>query len=792
MNMEPYQFEYNDLKEKYITYSESMYSKPLRELDVIQLQNVVAKVIKTDVIRPYWDHAKDYFSSQKVAVYFSMEFLIGRIVLDALVNTGIKKMTSKIFADEGVDINILEEVEDTALGNGGLGRLAACFIESAATTDYPVFGFGVYYKYGLFKQQFNGFEQYEVPDDWTKSGDPWFEPDNDDTVVVTFNGTQVKAVPYVLPIIGYNKSRTSFVQNVFPLTLWKSEPIEGVSNERVKKISDYLYPNDSDDEGRLLRICQEYFFASATMQKLVNLHLKKHGTLDNFEDYYCFQMNDTHPVLACLEYIRLLEENGYTFEEASRKAKKCFAYTNHTVMAEALESWDLNLFRAVVPPIIFKIIQDLNQELIDSFIKMDLFRFNQNDVDWFKIQRYELFSNGRVHMSRIACYIGYAINGVAAIHSEILKESVLHDWYLVYPEKFTNCTNGVTPRRWIRCCNPSLAEMLDSEIGHGWTVNLAELERLGSFKMNPRVIKKFIDCKHDAKKALAEYIKLHEGIEIDTHSIYDCQVKRIHEYKRQLMNAFRILYLYDGIKNGIITGMHNTTFIIGGKAASSYKKAKRIIVLLKDIQNMINNDPDMAGKMRVVFVTNFNVSYGEKIYAAANFSEQISTAGTEASGTGNMKFMMNGAPTIGTMDGANIEIVNESGAENNYIFGATVEELRSNACNYNPAEFMDSSPQMQRILPYLTGNSPGLQGNYQDIVNDLRFDDHYYVMYDLQSYIYMSLRAFFDYSTEKKTGIPMFYTVKALENVIHSGKFSSDRTIKEYANNIWHISPITQ
>ena len=785
---ESYQFEYDDLKSKYIYYSSELYSKKLNELTAIELQNVIANLIKNDVIKPYFELSRNYYSTQKIAVYFSMEFLIGRVVLDALVNTGIKKLTSKIFSDEGVDINILEEIQDTALGNGGLGRLAACFVESAATTGYPLFGFGVYYKYGLFKQQFNGYEQVELPDDWASEGDPWFEPDEEQSVIVRFNDTEVKAVPYVLPIIGYNKYRTGFQQNVFPLTLWKSEPIEGVTKEYATRISDYLYPNDSDDDGKRLRICQEYFFASATMQKLVNLHLKKHGTLDNFEDYYCFQMNDTHPVLACIEYIRLLEENGYSFEEASKKAKKCFAYTNHTVMSEALESWDINLFKSVVPSSIFKIIQDLNQELIDTFIGMDFFKYNQYDINWQKVNRYELTFGNQVHMSRIACYIGYAINGVAAIHSEILKDTVLHEWFEVYPEKFTNCTNGVTPRRWIRLSNPYLAEMLDSEIGHGWTTNLSELERLEYIKTNHRVLKKFAECKLEAKRALADYIKEHEGIEIDPNSIFDCQVKRIHEYKRQLMNAFRILYIYDSLKKGMMPNFYNTTFIIGGKAASSYSKAKRTITLLKDIQDMVNNDPDMIGKLRVVFITNFNVSYGEKIYSAANFSEQISTAGTEASGTGNMKFMMNGAPTIGTMDGANIEILNEAGSENSYIFGATVDELRD--LSYNPHEFMDNSHEMQTIMPYLTGGL--LTGDYQDIVNDLREKDKYYVMYDLESYIYVSLRAFSDYANEQGTGIYRFHSMKSLENVLHSGKFSSDRTITEYANNIWHITPITQ
>ena len=788
MIRESFRIEYDSLMSIYHEYSQRLYSKNLNELNALELQEVVTHVIKNEVIAPYFAEAQKYYSEKRIAIYFSMEFLLGRIVIDALVNTGIFKLSREIFEREGIDINILEEVEDTALGNGGLGRLAACFIESAATTGYPVFGFGLYYKYGLFKQQFDGFDQTELPDDWTENGDPWFEADPEKEEIVRFNnGIIVKAVPYVMPVIGYNTNRTNFTQNVFPLTLWKAVSIDG-SNDTVAKISDYLYPNDSTDEGKKLRISQEYFFASATMQRLVKIHLAKHHTLDNFEEYYIFQMNDTHPVLACLEYIRILQENGYTFEQASQKAKKCFAYTNHTVMAEALESWDINLFKQVVPPAIFKIVQDLNQELIDTFIGMDMFKFNQYDIDWRKVQEYELTYDGKIHMSRIACFIGNSINGVAEIHTQILKDTVLHGWYEVYPEKFKNCTNGVTPRRWIRLCNGDFAEFLDTEIGHGWTTNLAELERLDYNKNNPRVIGEFIRSKRSAKRKLAKYIQKHEGIEISPDSIFDCQVKRIHEYKRQLMNAFRILYIYDGLKKGIIINFPYTTFIIGGKAASSYVKAKRIIHLLKDIQDMINNDPDMEGKMKVVFVTNFNVSYGEKIYSAANFSEQISTAGTEASGTGNMKFMMNGAPTIGTMDGANVEIVNETGRRNNYIFGATVDELKG--LNYNPSEFMDNSPEMQAIIPYLYGKVAGLKDNYTDLVNDLRYNDQYLVMYDMEDYIYASLRAFYDYQLEQNTGNTRFYTMKALVNVIHSGKFSSDRTINEYATKIWHITPI--
>ena len=777
--------EYDELRMYYRVYSHILYSKDLDELSVAQLQNVVENVVKKEIIRPYFEESQNYFSQRRIAVYFSMEFLMGRIVLDALVNTGIKEMTSQIFAEEGVDINILEEVEDTALGNGGLGRLAACFIESAATTGYPVFGYGVYYKYGLFKQLFKNNEQVEIADDWAQSGKQLFEVHEEQSVIVSFKNTQVKAVPYILPIIGYNQKKTCFKQNIFPLTLWKSESIAGITNSITAKISDYLYPSDSDDDGKKLRICQEYFFVSATMQKLIRIHLEKHGTLDNFEDYYFFQMNDTHPVLACVEYIRLLQNHGYSFEMASRKAKKCFAYTNHTILAEALESWDTRLFREVLPDC-FEIIEKLNQELIDSFIGLDFFKKENGDVDWNKVSKYELTYGGRVHMSRIACYIGSAINGVAMIHSNIIKQDLLNNWYQIYPWKFTNCTNGVTPRRWIKNSNPYLAGFLDFKLGKDWTVNLTELEKLEQFKCDQSALAEFASCKKQSKIVLADYIKRHEGVEIDANSIFDCQVKRIHEYKRQLMNGFRILYIYDRIKNGRIRDFYNTTFIIGGKAASSYFRAKRIIKFLKDIQDLINNDPAMKGKMKVVFVTNFNVSYGEKIYAAANFSEQISTAGKEASGTGNMKFMMNGAPTIGTMDGANIEIVEEAGIENNYIFGATVEELRT--IEYNSSAFIESSYQMRVIMPYLVNGS--LKDNYQDIINWLRQEDKYFVAYDLPSYIDTSLQAFSDYALEQKTGDFSFYTLKGYENTAHSGKFSSDRTIKEYAENIWHIEPI--
>ena len=794
--METYMIDQVTLKAHYQDAARILFNKELRELNPYELNAVIAHVVKDKVIMPNWDKAKNLYSEQRITIYFSMEFLEGRIVLDVLTNTGLRKVTTEIFGEEGIDINCLEEVEDTALGNGGLGRLAACFIESAATLGYPLYGVGLYYKYGLFKQKFDNFgHQVEVPDDWTANGDSWFEPHYDQAQIVDYQDTKVRAIPCDMPIVGYNASRTSFESYAFPLTLWKAEPIEGVTNESAAKISDYLYPNDSHDEGKKLRIRQEYFFVSATLQRIFKIHLCKHGTLDNIEEYYRFQMNDTHPVFGCLEFIRLLKQYGYSFDAAFEKAKKCFAYTNHTIMSEALEKWPINLFKDMLPSV-FKVVEELNQKLIDELKVKDEFCFTTMEngrlvkyPNWGLIREYELFADGLIHMSRIACFVSYKINGVAAVHTEIIKNETLGKWYKLYPEKFTNKTNGVTPRRWLKLANRDLANFLDAHLGKGWTTDLAMLEKLEQFKNNPIVLSEFAAVKRTAKVHLINYIKKHEGISIDFDSIIDCQVKRIHEYKRQLMNALRILYIYDQLKKGKLPNFHKTTFIIGGKAAAAYDTAKRIITLIKDIQEMVNNDPDVNDKMKVVFLTNFNVSYGEKVYAGANFSEQISTAGTEASGTGNMKFMMNGAPTIGTLDGANIEIVEEAGSKNNYIFGATVEELKRIKPIYNHQSFLNANKDLVELLDYLKGKR-NLKGIYWDLANTLEYNDQYFVMYDLRSYIEITLKANRDYATEQKTGDFAHYTRKGLKNTAHVGKFSSDRTIQEYAEDIWHIEKV--
>lgn len=794
--MQMYTIDKVTLKAHYMEAARNLFNKSLNELNPYELNSVIAHVVKEKVIVPNWEKSMNLYSEKRIAIYFSIEFLMGRVVLDVLTNTGLKKVTTNIFAEEGIDINCLEEVDDTALGNGGLGRLAACFIESAATMGYPLYGVGLYYKYGLFKQTFNSDgHQVEVSDDWTANGEAWFEPIHDEAVIVEYQDTKVKAVPYVTPVIGYNASRTSFESNAFPLTLWKAEPIEGVTNESAAKISDYLYPDDSREEGKKLRLRQEYFFVSAMLQRIFKIHLQKHGTLDNIEDYYIFQMNDTHPVFGCLEFIRLLKQYGYSFDEAFEKAKKCFAYTNHTIMSEALEKWPIVIFKDMLPNL-FKVVEELNQKLIDELLAKNEFCITtmkdgkvEKYPNWQLIREYELFEYGVIHMSRIACFVGCKINGVAAVHTEIIKNETLGKWYKLYPEKFNNKTNGVTPRRWLKLANHDLANFLDKYLGKGWTTNLRELEKLEQFKNDPVVLAEFASVKRIAKSHLVDYIKKREGISIDPNSIIDCQVKRIHEYKRQLMNALRILYIYDQLKQGKLLNFHKTTFIIGGKAAAGYENAKLIIALIKDIQEMVNNDPDVKDKMQVVFLTNFNVSYGEKVYAGANFSEQISTAGTEASGTGNMKFMLNGAPTIGTLDGANIEIVEEAGTKNNYIFGATVDELERIRPIYNHNLFLEANKDLVALLAYLKGER-NLKGTYWNLANTLLYNDRYFVMYDLKSYIETTLKANSDYATEQKTGDLSFYTRKGLKNTAHAGKFSSDRTIQEYCDDIWHLEPV--
>lgn len=777
-----------ELKTQYQDTARTLFNKELNELDPYELNSVIAHVVKSKAYLPNWDRAMNIYSEQRITVYFSIEVLPGRVVLDVMDNLDILEASEKIFKEQGIDIKCLEKVDDPALGNGGLGRLAACYLESAATMKLPLYGVGLYYKYGLFKQTFNvEGQQVEVPDDWTANGEPWFEPIEAETEIIEFQGTKVKAVPCIMPVIGYGG-------NAFPLRLWKAEPIEGQSSELVARISDYLYPNDKVQDGPKLRICQEYFFVAAELQRIFNIHLKKHGTLDNIEEYYFFQMNDTHPVFGCLEFIRLLKQHGYSFEEAFQKAKRCFAYTNHTVLSEALEKWPIVIFKDTLPSL-FKVVEELNQALIDELLGKPEFHYGNTlagNPNWGYIREHELFANGVIHMSRIACYVGNKINGVAAVHTEIIKKDLLNNWYRLYQERLCNITNGVTPRRWIKLANPALANFLTKRLGDGWITNLSLFENLEQFGDDYATLANFASTKRIAKAELVRHIEEHEGIYINPDSIFDCQVKRIHLYKRQDMNALRILYIYDRLKKGELPDFYPTTFIFGGKAAAAFYEAKRIIELIKDIQEMVNNDPDVNDKMKVVFLTNYNVSYGEKVYAAADLSEQISTAGKEASGTGNMKFMMNGACTIGTMDGANIEIVQEAGEDNNFIFGASVEKVEELKRNHNQYqhEFLPQNKDLEEILEYLKGRR-GLKKEYWDIANTLQYNDRYYVMYDLRSYIEATMMANKAYAEEQRTGDLSHFTRKCFMNTVHSGVFSSDRSVQQYAEQIWHIEPVS-
>ena len=702
---------------------------------------------------------------------------------------------------EGIDIRYLEDVDDTALGNGGLGRLASCFIESAATMEHRLYGVGLYYKNGLFKQSFDSEgRQKEEPDDWTANGESWFTPRHDWAVTVKYTDTEVLAVPYFMPVIGYNKNPSDSNSFVNPLMMWKAEALPGRTNDSAKAISDWLYPNDNNYEGKLLRLRQEYFFTSATMQLLFKIHLEKHKNLDNFEEYYFFQMNDTHPVLAALEFIRLLKLNGYTFDQAFKKAQKCFAYTNHTVMSEALELWDMYMFKDLLPEI-HKVIEELNQKLIDSLIGQSRFCFTKvkdghiirepnwrSDIDHYELFFYDKQRNSTfVRMAHIACFISNKINGVAKVHTDILKDTLLHRWYEIYSDQFLNITNGVTPRRWISIANPALSDFLNKYLGTEWITDLSQLNLLKKYQDDHAVLSEFSKMKKTAKIQLASQIQKREHIYIDPNSIFDVQVKRFHEYKRQLMNALRVLYFYDKIKKGELTDFYPTTFIFGGKAAASYEFAKLVIQFINDLKDMVNNDPAVNNKMKVVLVTNFNVSYSEYIYPAADISEQISLAGTEASGTGNMKMMMNGAVTIGTLDGANIEIVESAGEDNNYLFGATIDVLNGIKESYNHERFLNENPDLKDLIKYLKGEYYGLRHCYWRLANELEHADPFKVMYDLRPYIDITLVANKDYAYEQSTGNLSYFTKKQFMNTASSGRFSSDRTIDEYVKKIWHI-----
>ena len=740
-----------------------------------------------------WQKSKNAHLNSRRACYFSMEFLVGRAVFNNLLCLGIYDETEAVLNEMGKSLSELEEIEDAALGNGGLGRLAACFLDSAASLDLPLDGYGIRYKYGLFKQGIeNGF-QTETADNWTKYGDPWSVRHDEETVEVKFNGQTVKAVPYDMPIFGCKTNHISTLRlwqseavNEFDFNLFNQQKYTEASLEKnsAEDISRVLYPNDDTREGKKLRLKQQYFFCSASLQDITKKHFDRFGSLENISDSITIQLNDTHPVISIPEFIRILVNSGMDFERAFAITKKVFNYTNHTVMPEALEKWECGLVEELLPEV-YSIILQINEKLIAEMFAKEK---TSEEIEKIKIVR-----NGLVNMADMAVYCSSYVNGVAEIHTEILKDTVLADWYKLYPERFQNKTNGITQRRWLALCNKELSDLITELLGSDkWITNLDELKKLSGYAEDEEVINRFMNIKKNNKKALADYIQKNEGITIDPHSIFDIQIKRLHEYKRQLLNAFSILYIYFGIKSGEIINMNPVTFIFGAKSAPGYRRAKGIIKFINEIAKIVDNDEEVSRYVKVVFVSNYNVSYAEKLIPAADVSEQISTAGTEASGTGNMKLMLNGAVTLGTYDGANIEIVQEAGEENNYIFGARVEELKEIMPEYNSRKILSENPRIRQVVQTLIDGtvSDGGTGYFRELYFSLtdgaswHSPDNYYLLGDLENYIDVKLKCIGDFGNKKLIGKKMWL------NMCNAGKFSSDRTINDYAENIWHIGKV--
>lgn len=758
------------------------YGKTASTATTTELYNAVSKAAMKEM-----RDNKTKLSEKKTACYFSAEFLIGRLVYSNLLNLGLLDETKEYLEANGLDITVFEDIEDNALGNGGLGRLAACFLDSAATQNIPLDGYGIRYKYGIFKQYFEDGMQKEIPDNWQRFGDPWSVRRDDKAVVVEYADQKVLAVPYDTPVIGYrnnvvNTLRLYEAQSLesFDFDLFNQQKYDKAFEKKnaAEAISAVLYPNDDTDKGKKLRIKQQYFFVSAALQNIIADFKEKKGTdFKKLPDYFAIQLNDTHPVVAIPELIRLLSLEGVSFAKAYAIATKTFAYTNHTIMAEALEKWNVKLFKSVLPNI-YKIIVKIDKQLEKELIAKGVAEEDR--------EQYRIISDNLIYMARLAIFATFSTNGVAAIHTQILKDSTIKEWYALYPERINNKTNGITQRRWLALANPQLSEFITEKIGDGWTTELSELKQLEKYKDDSAALKVFADIKKQKKQELVEYIEKKEGRLLDSSFIFDIQIKRLHEYKRQLMNALSIIDIYFGIKDGRIKDFNPTAFIFGAKSAPGYWRAKGIIKLINSIADKINEDEDVNEKLAVMFVSNYNVSYAEKLTPAADISEQISTAGTEASGTGNMKFMLNGAVTLGTLDGANVEIVEQAGEENNYIFGAHVEDIEKIADSYDPKKLYDENPRIKKVVDSLTDGTfdDGGTGLFEDLKKCLlektyNSPDHYYTLLDFESYVDAKLKANADYSDREA------FTRKCFMNTCNAGKFSSDRTIKEYAEDIW-------
>ena len=760
------------------------YDVSLKEATPQELHEALGQAVMM-AISDNWSHSKKTRMHERKAYYISAEYLIGRLVYSNMFNLGILDEMKARFAEHGVDLAVLEDIEDDALGNGGLGRLAACFLDSAASTDIPLSGYGLRYKFGLFKQSFNGNgDQVEKADDWTKFGDPWSYRRYKHTVKIKFPDHTVLAVPYDVPVIGYG------TQNVGTLRLWQCEAEEELNfnafndqdylraldaKNKAEDITRVLYPNDSTWDGKRLRLKQQYVLSSASLQDMLRTYKIAHGNdLSRFGEFYAVQLNDTHPAMSIPELIRLLMLEGMSFDDAFKVAQKTFSYTNHTVLGEALEKWPLNLMRSVVP------------QIADIICKIDHKLRTEIPMDFQERRAKKLFivDEDIVHMANLSIYVGSYVNGVAEIHSQILKDDCFKNWYHVFPERFQNKTNGITPRRWVGLSNPELTDMIRQKVGGDFLKNL---ELIGGLKdhIDEATINQFNAIKRQKKEQLCHVIAKNEGVMLNPDFMFDVQVKRLHMYKRQLMNIIAVVDIYFRLKEGRLPDFQPTAFIFGAKAAPGYIDAKAVIRYINRVARMINNDPAVADKMKVVFVQNYNCSYAEHIIPAADISEQISPAGLEASGTGNMKLMLNGAITLGTLDGANVEIAEEAGRENEYIFGHTVEQINAIKSTYNARSIYDTNADLRRALNTLVdGTVPtddGLRNLFRQLVEG--GNDQYYLLLDYASYIEAKLQANRDYADR------MTFGRKCLMNVASAAKFSSDRTIRQYAEEIWHIKP---
>ena len=785
-------------KNKFIeTYTENLQRITLKSFDDTSDKDRYDALCDTimGLINQEWRDCKRKTRNQRKAYYFSAEFLIGRSLGNNLINLGIYDEVKELLDEVGIDFEAIENYEDdAALGNGGLGRLAACFMDSAATQGLNLVGYGVRYREGIFKQKIEDGFQVERGDSWIKNGDGWSIRVDSDAKIVRFRDQQVKAVPFDMPVVGFENG----VVNT--LRLWQAEPFEefdfgkfnnykydqAVSEKnRAEDITRVLYPNDMQRAGKVLRLKQQYFFCSASIQDMVEKYKKDYPEdlkFENFSKYHVIQLNDTHPIMAIPELIRVLvDENGIFFDDALAIAREVFAFTNHTVLQEALERWDRDIVLEVSPRSL-EIIEKINQILVEDFKQRG---YSEEQIDPYRIERF-----GQVHMANLAIYVGFSVNGVAALHTEILKDDTFSHWYKVRPEIFNNKTNGITPRRWLVYANRELASFITQKLGTDqWKYDLSLLKDLEKYLDDEKVLNELLNIKQIKKDQLAKYILEKEGIKVDPTSIFDIQVKRIHEYKRQHLNILHIIYLYHKLKKNPDMDFTPTTFIFGGKAAPGYFRAKGMIKLANEVARVVNSDPDVNKKLKVVFVENYRVTYGEKLFPAADVSEQISTAGKEASGTGNMKFMLNGALTLGTLDGANIEIFDHAGEENNYRFGATVEELNEIMDTYNPVEYYSKDADIKDVVDSLVSGEFKDNNTYMflDIYNELinpqngQRGDSYFLLKDFKSYAEAHEKINKEYRDRLE------WSRKCLKNIANAGFFSSDRTILDYANDIWKI-----